>query len=310
MRPSLPMVSVTAALLFAAGCGKKDENKPPQSEPAATAPGESAEPVKQTLAEAIGTTTKPGLFGPFAKAHFGMTKDEVKAVSPAFEESGDYLAADDYGISYFASFDGEPKKLSQLRVGVPGADVALLAERWGAPTEITYRRKPASVWLDPEAKIRALAIPDDTGDAGQKTIVIAPYLPVTEILGEPGEPLGIETAQPFLGATADQLKAAYPDHFDRSLDTLAFMHWPPDDFGDQFQLELRQKEGKVVSLQFWIHHGDNDQVKQAMLAALEAKFGKAKPVKSALGLDKLQLAADPPVTVGETQGAWVVEIGE
>ncbi len=251
--------------------------------------------------------TKPALLGPFAKGKFGMTKAELAAASPIFADQGDFLAKQDFGLGYYAALEGKPdKRLTQLRVTLTTAEAGELDKAWGAGTKITYRSKPSSAWLNPESKVRAILT--EASDAGEKTLIIAPYLPATEILGEAGKPLGIETARALIGSTPAEIEAAYPANFKRALDTLTFLEWTADEYGDSFKIEAGVDDGKVNRLQFWLHHGDNDAVKQALLATLEAKYGKSKKSKSTLGRDQLTLSKSPTVVAKETKGAWVIEI--
>lgn len=269
--------------------------------------GKSA-PAVQTLTEVLQGTDGPAPLGPFAGASFGMSAAELREASPAFADQGEYLSADDYGLTYSASLDRDTERFAGLRVTVSAADKGEIAAAWGEPVEQSYRDEPAAFWFDPDARVRAILTETIADENDERTLIIEPYLPVAAIIGEPDGPLGIETAGPLLGKTPDELKKAYPDAFDRALDSLAFMKWPGDDYGDAFKMELGLDEGVVTSLQFWLHHGDNEKTKAKILAQLESKYGEAKEARSALGTPVLELAAKPRVTLGETKGAWVVEI--
>ena len=306
----LPIFAIAITLVLSPACGKKDESKTDKSKTGAATKvdkGKAAAPTKQTLAEVLAGVAKPALLGPFAKGKFGMTKAELAAASPIFADKGDFLSNKDFGVGYYASLEGEPEKhFTSLRVTIAAAEAGELDKAWGAATKIKYRREASSAWLNPDTKVRAILT--KASDAAEKTLIIEPYLPAREILGETGKPLGIETARELIGSTPAELEAAYPANFTRALDSLAFLEWPADEYGDSFKIEAGLDAGKVNRLQFWLHHGDNDEVKQALLATLEAKYGPAKKSKSSLGRDQLELSKSPKVVAGETNGAWVIEI--
>lgn len=295
-----------ALLLCAAAAGCGDDKK--SSAPGEQAPAEQA-PAKATTADILEGTDGPQLLGPFAPARFGMTEDELGKTVPVFADKGDYLSAQDFGLGYFVFLDGEPKTLTSQRITIPAADEKLLVEAWGAPIELTYRREPARLWLDGETRVRALLT--EASEADELTLIIEPYLPVEAILGtEPG-PMAIEKAdRPFMGATAEELEAAYGEHFRDDRKTLLFMQWPQDAAGSAFKLELGVgDDGTVERLQYWLHHGGNEELKKQLLGQLEAKYGAAKPGKTRLGRDALFLGdSTPAVRVGETEGAWVVNV--
>jgi hypothetical protein len=305
----LSPIAIAITLVMSSACGKKDDSKTDKSKPGAAdkAPAKAAAPAKQTLAQVLEGVAKPALLGPFAKGKFGMTKAELATASPVFADKGDFLSNKDFGVGYYAGLEGEPeKRFTSLRVTITAAEAGELDKAWGAGTKLTYRRKASTAWLNPEAKVRAILT--EASEATEKTLIIEPYLPAKEILGEAGKPLGIETAKPLIGSTPAELEAAYPANFKRALDTLTFLEWTADEYGDSFKIEAGVDKGKVNRLQFWLHHGDNDEVKQALLATLEAKYGPAKKSKSALGREQLELSKKPHVVVGETKGAWVIEV--
>jgi hypothetical protein len=185
------------------------------------------------------------------------------------------------------------------------ADVAAIKSAWGAPTAVKYHAKDCSIWLDPDAKVRAVLQPDD---AGTKTLTIQAYVPTATILGAPNKPLGLESARPFIGSTAAELAAAYPDNYQSTSDVLTFMQWPGDDYGEGFKIELRMKDGKVASLQYWITYGGNADVKAATKAAIEAKYGPAKEVKGEFKTE-LVMSAQPKAVLNDNDDSWVVEVG-
>jgi hypothetical protein len=273
---------------------------------------------KLSTADVLGATKKPGLVGPFAAGKLGMTDEELKAAVPIYAKKGDFLSEREWGVSLFPYFRGGPadeagkktkKTFGSLNVRFDAknpVDPAAIAAAWGPPIEVKEQDKPVSIWLDPDTKTRA-KLESDYDDA--KSLRIDRYVPAKEILGEPGKPLGIEGPRALLGSTAAELEAAYPENYDRTLDTLTFMNWAPDEIGDAFQMELGMKDGKVVSLQFWIHHGDNEKVKAERKALIEAKYGVAKEVKPEFGMAELVMAENPKVTLAETEGAWVIEVG-
>jgi hypothetical protein len=307
---SLSLVVSLAAVVFA-GCGKSDKG-----DKGGTGDKHSEEAPKQmTIADVLGATKKPTLVGPFASAKLGMREDEVKAAVPLFAKNGDYLARKDYGVGFMPYFAGPPadesakkhdKRLTSLSVMIGDADVAAIKTAWGAPTAVKYHGKDSSIWLDPDAKVRAVLEP---GDGGEKTLVIGSYSPTAMILGAPNKPLGLETARPFIGSTAAELAAAYPDSYKSTSDVLTFMDWSGDDFGEDFKIELRMTEGKVTSLQYWITYGGNADAKAATKAAIEAKYGAAREVKGDYKTE-LVMSTRPKATLTDNNNdSWVVEVG-
>lgn len=307
MRTSIAIFLIAG---LAGGCSKNEDSEAATGAKTAEATETKTEARTFTVAEIIEGTDGPQLLGPFAEAKLGMTKAELEKAVPLFAEKGDYLSAQDFGITFYAYLDGEPERLESLRVTIPASEVEKLVAAWGDPVEYTDRDKPVKAWHEPETEVRAVL--ETTHDKPEeRVLVIERYLPAAKILGEPGEPLGIEKKErPFLGATAKELEASYPEAFERDLETLTFMQWAPDEVGNHFKMELAQKDGTVNRVQFWLHHGGNEEVKKELFALLEKKFGEAKTVKNSFtGRESQELGdGDPSVKVRETKGAWVVEI--
>jgi hypothetical protein len=225
----------------------------------------------------------------------------------------DFITLEDDGIGTFPTLSGPAadqsatrtkKRLTAVVLTITDADADQLKAVWGPATEITDSGTPTSVWLNTEDKIRAMMVP------GAKMLTIQPYLPSKWILGAPGKPLGIEDKRPLIGLSAAELQADYPDFCNKCSDeSLSFMSWNPDEFGNLFKMELGMNAGKVESLQYWISFGANPTVKAEKKAEIEAKYGVAKEVKTDLG-PKLVLSEKPKVTIAELEDSWVIGIAK
>ena len=67
---------------------------------------------------------------------YGFAKQFVRGRVHVITDKGDYLSERDFGVSYFASLDGEPKKLEQLRVTIKPDDVAaVICSAFESPRE-------------------------------------------------------------------------------------------------------------------------------------------------------------------------------
>jgi hypothetical protein len=311
------VVVIWLSVCTALGCSKSDKtaaDKSPMTDKS-TPPKPSADK-KMTMAEALGSSKKASVIGPLAAAKFGMSEEELKAAVPLYAKKGDFITLQDDGIGTFPTLSGPAadqsatrtkKRLTAVVLTITDADVDQLKAAWGPATEITDSGTPTSVWLNAEDKIRAMMVPAP-GQPGAKMLTIQPYLPSKWILGEPGKPLGIEDKRPLIGLSAAELQADYPDFCNKCSDeSLSFMSWNPDEFGNLFKMELGMNAGKVESLQYWISFGANPTVKAAKKAEIEAKYGVAKEVKTDLG-PKLVLSEKPKVTIAELEDSWVVGI--
>lgn len=269
---------------------------------------DGAKKAARPLAELF-DSKKPALPAPFDRINFGMGEAGARAALPDIKDLMYYKPEEFPGVTIGAFSEGEGKTISQVRIGLPKAEaLPVLKAAWGEPKEIEHRRKPAHMWWNAEDRIRA-TLTDGTSE-DKLTVVLEPYVPSKEVVGEGKAQLGFEKPLPLLGATVDAVLAAYPAAMKGAqTDTLKFMKFAPNEYGDQFQVELGVTDGKVDRLQFWLHHGKNAAAKDELLGLLKAKYGDPKEVTAEYtGRKSLQFNEAPKVMVNETDGAWVIEV--
>ena len=155
------------------------------------------------------------------------------------------------------------------------------------------------MWLDPRARVRVIVTAGAVSE-----LRIQPYLPAGVIVAPRGQPLGIETVRPFVDATADELRAAYPAQLRSAARDRVVLAWPPDDLGETFEVELGLEQGRVRRMQYRLHHGGNPAARQRLLELLEARYGAAKAIAGG----RRQLRESPSVTVTEAEDAWWVDV--
>ena len=334
----LPFVIAITCL----GCGNKTEpdkkaepdKKLVESKPTRAAPVERAEVTPAFFGAKIGP------MGSLTKLKIGMTEAEVKAAAPEFfdgkghDQLTDSTVKDlDYGVSFL---DGRINSLRLANLG-KGDYRPQIATAWGpgidAKDEID---RAETVWFDPQTHWRAIAeAPTTVGGA----LTITQYTPIAEALGPDPVELAI-FPKPILGATADELRAAYPQFFQsqtkeqldasakqaeedakkmgvnanlgRASAGLTDLKLPPMEWDGMYTsvlLMFDDKTGKVTSYHFTVTDKNAPGAKEASLALFKKKWGEPK-VKKSYQEKLIFHAKNPSITISRDamDGGWEIEV--
>jgi len=154
---------------------------------------------------------------------------------------------------------------------------------WGGHKMIDETLGVRTTWSDAKAGIRASTrLEKDKLD--RLDVNYVRYLPLASFFGEPGALWGFEKQeQPLLGATVEQLQAAYGTaiHVKPSEDT-ATLTLPPTDYAGNTAtttILLFIERGKVRQWNTSLPYEDYEPARAEYEAALDAKFGKPKPAR-------------------------------
>ena len=174
---------------------------------------------------------------------------------------------------------------------------AAFDKAYGAPKELAMTLGTAHVWYDEENGVRAVA---RLGGKFGTDISFAPYLQLKSMFGEPGTTWGFEKA-PIIGATLDELAAAYGEELVRDERGGGYVRLPGTDYDGssaetRVQLRLKGDGGKVESYYFSLEYKRHAGAKAEIEAMLAAKFGKPKAGKRESVYNK----KNPSVTVRDS----------
>ena len=154
---------------------------------------------------------------------------------------------------------------------------------WGAHKMVNETLGARHTWFDAKNGIRASTRlePDHPENVD---VDYVRYLPLAQFFGEPGKLWGFEKAErPLIGATVDELKAAYgKDALTDPNDDTITLQLPPTDYdGDtsHTRILLFLEKGKVRQWNVSIPYKDFEPARAEYEAALDAKLGKGKPAK-------------------------------
>jgi len=136
------------------------------------------------------------------------------------------------------------------------------------PTKVLY-------WFNADTGLRAHYYQQNDKIGGQKLLVFQQYQPFAKLIG-PGDKMAFEKT-PILGATEKELTAAYKEYDPKFGISMVPVEWNP-----RFtQVFVRfDKEGKAKNYRIPLHTKFHEKSKDAYLAALEKKYGKATVEKS------------------------------
>ena len=238
------------------------------------------------------TGSSPTLPAEVASAKFGDKKaDVLKAVGA----DSTYVSSKTLdGVSYDLDFSRNEEKLETIKVS--GKDlVPVLTKQWGAPIK-TAKDEP--FWFAPDRGIRAYTPSYAKGNS----VTFTPYEPLTKLLGAKGWDLAFAEGKPLLGATIDELHAAWGGalcDYDREGARIkeAFAKNKEDSLyriedaraqlrlcrplprtvettvamGDTLRFGL---DGKVQAVVFSIPTGGSAELAKLIAEELDAKFGK------------------------------------
>ena len=188
------------ALLFASACGKDD--KPSETDT------KVVDSELKTPSAASKSTSLDGLFVgttvtlPEEMTKVVLGKAEVDNQKMLGQESN-YRSSEAFkGVSFQMRSSNELTK--SIDVSVEDGLEAAVTKAWGTPAK---DKKGLAYWHNPEAGLRAYVSPYGKG----KTLVIDRYQPLGEFLGEAGFALAFAKDKPLLGASIEELHAAWGD---------------------------------------------------------------------------------------------------
>lgn len=275
------LLSFAFAVPFGAGCGKSDDKA--AAKPAATTDnpgkpgaGDGAKPPAPTakpLATLFGA--RPALPAPAAGLVLGTKKaDAAKALPALFARGG--LEVPEYpGVKFEAIVPGGDGPVTALRVKLPAADArAMLTTAWGAPVVGKHLDQEVLYWFDDAAGVRAQL--KQTFKPEVVDLELDRYIPAKQLIGPAKDRFGFESTTLF-GATPEAVEAAYKDYVgdpaDRKPDSVTLRLLPTEYSGITF-VQNKITAGKITQVHFSIPYDDHEDYHQALLAAVEAKWGK------------------------------------
>ena len=190
------MVRQTLVLmvLVVAACGSKKEAGGGKQ-------GASRDKATRTAdASTLFSGTTVALPAEVAKATFGAPQADVyKAIGA----DSTYVSSKTHdGVSYDLDFSREEKKLEKITVASNTELEPVLTKQWGPPIK---NKKGEAFWFDAAAGLRAW-LPDY---AKGKRLAFSRYYSLPSMLGAKGFELAFAAGKPLIGATLDELSAAW-----------------------------------------------------------------------------------------------------
>ena len=268
------------ALLVVVLVACKEDKQPPKPDPAKPVevePSVAAEPLpkrrdKETTAAALGKTPAAP-FGKIAKIKLGMPEADAKAALPELFAGGE-LVDEENALSFKPII--EQGKLWRIEVKSTSLDnmEKLAAEAWGAGTVAKGTIGDVMYWWDPATNTRAMA---DSSD-----LDLQYYVPLEQLLGEPGKVEMAALPKPILGITPEQLAENYGAQYKHD-GKLHHIYLPPTEFEREhvsvFVMHSDRKK-TTTDYSFELSYEATKDAKAQMIAAFEKKWGEPKLAKS------------------------------
>ena len=269
-----------AVLLVACGKDKdkdKEEAKPEPKSVEAPKPPPERPKKKATTAAALGKqATAP--FGKVEKVKLGMSEADAKAALPElFAPNG--IVDEENALTFKPVINqGRLWKIEIKSTSLENMET-LATEAWGAGKKAKGVIGEVMYWFDPATNTRAVA---DSSD-----LDLDYYVPLEQMLGEPGKVDIAALPHPILNVTREQLAASYGPQM-KPDDKLIHIYLPPTEYERDhvsvFVLDSdRTKKTKDYSIEL-SYGADVKVVKEEMLAAFKKKWGEPK-VKKSYGSD-------------------------
>ena len=268
---------IVALVVF--GCGKetKQDKAKPAPEPKAVEVAPPApEPTKrkQTTAGALGKTPAAP-FGKIANAKLGMSEADAKAAVPELF-TGKPLVDEENALSFTPVI--EQGRLWRIEIRSTSLDnmERLASEAWGEGTKAKGTIGEVMYWWDPATNTRAIA---DSSD-----LDLAYYVPLAQLLGEPGKVAIAALPKPVLGVSPDQLRASYGPQM-KPGDKLLHIYLPPTEWEREhvsvFVMNSDRKK-KTTDYSILFSYKATPTAKDDLLAAFKTKWGEPK-IKTSYG---------------------------
>lgn len=282
-------------ILVVAACGSKKEGE-------AGKKGRSGDGAKSADVSTLLSGKTVTLPAEVAKAAFGSPEADVFKATGA---DSSYLTSKTHdGVSYDFDFTKEEKKLEKITMASPTELEPMLTKLWGPPIK---SKKGEAFWFDPATGLRAW-LPDY---AKGKRVAFSKYDSLPLLFGAKGFDLAFAAGKPLLGATVDELKAAWGGKlcdFDREGQAVkdSIEEYRKESMGlwhdkkKQLRLCLAMprtveqytplgdtvyfgRMGKVEEVIFSLQTGGSPELQKQMLEFFDAKYGKATELTNTSG---------------------------
>tara|TARA_R110002096_G_scaffold77896_12_gene183584 strand:- start:100942 stop:102420 length:1479 start_codon:yes stop_codon:yes gene_type:complete len=188
------------ALLFASACGKDDKPSEPDTKVVESEPKTPSAVGKSASLDGLFVGTTVTLPDEMTKVVFGKSEADNQKV---LGQESNYRSSEAFkDVSFQMRSSDEHTK--SIDVSVEDGLEAAVTKAWGTPAK---DKKGLAYWYNPEAGLRAYVSPYGKG----KTLVIDRYQPLGEFLGATGFELAFAKDKPLLGASIEELHAAWGD---------------------------------------------------------------------------------------------------
>ncbi len=286
---------VCMALLAAACAGKKEGDKGGSKKDEGGA--------KSADVSTLFTGTTVTIPAEVAAAQLGAPEADVKK---ALAADSTYISSKTHeSVSYDLDYTREEKKLEKISVSSQKTELEpILTKQWGPPIKT---KKGEAYWFDEKTGLRAF-LPDY---AKGKRVTFTKYETMSGLLGDTGFDLAFAKGKPLLGATPDELKAAWGGKLcdwdkeganvkksieEYKAESLGMWHDKKKDlrlclalprgteqftpFGDRVTFS---RMGKVLEVYFTFPTGGSPDLEKQMLAFFDGKYGKATELTNSSG---------------------------
>ncbi len=240
-----------------------------------------------------------------AKATFGAPQPEV---AKAIGTETTYLSSKRFkDVSYDLDYTREQKKLEKLSVTANVALEPLLTKQWGPPIKT---KSGVAFWFDAKSGVRAWLPAYGKG----KRVAFSRYDSLASLLGTTGFDLALASGKPLIGATLDELEAAWGGKLCDYKETgpaikksieeyrtdwnglwhdkkhelrlcLALPRFVDENtpFGDTLYVG---RMGKVEEAMFSFRTGESPELTKEAIAFLDAKYGKPVEIATSYGAQR------------------------
>jgi hypothetical protein len=196
-----------------------------------------------------------------------MTRDELAQLSPRHLSPDVPAGPEDVRVTVDLAKSGHVR--SVLIGGLPANAGTVLEKAWGKPVQ----GAEGPEWFNPERGWRAVYTPN------LQTVQLTGYIPAAKILG--GGPGIALFSKPLLGATRDQISAAYP--MTKSDGKKLVIELPPSEGGigkvtlSHFDATSQRAKRLTMEVPY-----DTDERRDELLKLMTAKWGTPKPKAAVL----------------------------
>jgi len=218
----------------------------------------------------------PRPFGPLAPLKAGMTRDEVLAKIPGAMRDAAlvWIPTGIEDASAEIAFDAADR-LDTITYHMPLTARPILVGAWGAPAPQT------NTWFERQSRWRVTLGEDAT--QSRIDLSMTPYTPLADIIGR--GPDALAETKPILGTTLVQLRERFGARFVEPAEPDApaelVMPAATDICNGSTDLLLEHANGRVTKLKLLQCFDEEDVNRRAALAAMEQRWGRAVPTRTA-----------------------------